>query len=167
MGDREGAWRAWIEGLAPALGLLARQWTDSHADAEDVVQEALMRFWRSGRHRARDPKAYLFACVRRAALDLKRSTRRRQHRERAAGQAPSSEAMFDTAPERNEWRAAVESAISTLSIEQREVLVMKTWGDLTFDQIGRVLDIPRRTAASRYRYALGNLRGKLKGGYAP
>ena len=45
---------------------------------------------------------------------------------------------------------------------RREVLVLKIWNGLTFEQIARTLDIPPNTAASRYRYALAALRKELK-----
>lgn len=64
------SWERWFDQHAATLVLFARQWTDCHADAEDVVQEAFVRFWKSGRNRASDAKAYLFACVKRAALDV-------------------------------------------------------------------------------------------------
>jgi RNA polymerase sigma-70 factor (ECF subfamily) len=51
-----------------------------------------------------------------------------------------------------------------LPAEQKEVLVMKIWGDLTFQQIADALDIPPGTAASRYRYALDALREEMKPG---
>ncbi len=45
--------------------------------------------------------------------------------------------------------------------EQREVLVMKIWNDLTFAEIASALEISQNTAASRYRYALANLKKNL------
>ncbi len=42
--------------------------------------------------------------------------------------------------------------------EQKEVLTLKIWGELTFDEIGRTLDLSLNTVASRYRYALQKLR---------
>jgi RNA polymerase sigma-70 factor (ECF subfamily) len=43
----------------------------------------------------------------------------------------------------------------------REILTLKIWGELTFEQIAETLDIPMNTAASRYRYALQQLRRHL------
>ena len=48
-----------------------------------------------------------------------------------------------------------------ISGDQREVLVMKIWGGLSFPQIAAVLRISANTAASRYRYALAKLREPL------
>ncbi len=40
-----GDWRAWFAENGPRLRLIARNWTRSDADADDVVQEAFIRFW--------------------------------------------------------------------------------------------------------------------------
>ena len=61
----------------------------------------------------------------------------------------------------DERRAAVEAALRRLPEAQREVLVLKVWGELSFPQIAATLDIPTNTAASRYRYALARLREEL------
>jgi len=45
--------------------------------------------------------------------------------------------------------------------EQRQVLVMKIWIDLTCAEIGSSLGISHNTAASRYRYALAVLKKNL------
>ena len=70
-------WAAWFDAHGAALVLFARQWAPTAGDAEDVVQDAFVRFW-PARRRAADPTAYLFACVRRAALDWLRAGRRRE-----------------------------------------------------------------------------------------
>jgi len=154
-------WEAWFDGHGPALTLFARQWTESRADAEDVVQEAFIRFWRTGRQRAADPLAYLFASVKRAAQELHRSRKRRQRREEAVGRDRPESELFRTDLEQDEWRRQVERLLADLPEEQREVLVMKIWGKLTFPQIAAALDIPSNTAAGRYRYALSALRKEL------
>jgi RNA polymerase sigma-70 factor (ECF subfamily) len=148
----------------PALVLFARQWTTDCADAEDIVQEAFVRFWRS-RHRAADPRAYLFACVKTAAMDWARGDRRRTARERLIARGQGDDAveppLFTDEPSGPQRRAEIEAAMAALPPEQREVLVMKIWGGLTFPQIGSALNIPHNTAASRYRYALEGLRKRL------
>ena len=150
---------AWLNRHGAALVLLARQWVPGYADAEDVVQEAFVRFWRS-RERAQDRAAYLFACVRNCARDRRRGEARRAKRESAAA-VPEAEPAFDAPLEQAERAAAVEAALSSLPEEQREVLVMKIWGGLTFAQIGEALAVASNTAASRYRYALDKLREQL------
>ena len=153
-------WSAWLDAHGAALVLFARQWAPAVGDAEDVVQEAFVRFWKA-RHRAADPTAYLFACIRRAALDRLRSDRRRTRREERAARPEAVDGLFQSAPERAERQVMIESALVRLPEEQRAVLVLKIWGGLTFPQIAAALEIPANTAASRYRYAVEKLRELL------
>jgi RNA polymerase sigma-70 factor (ECF subfamily) len=151
-------WQTWFDRHGAALVLLARQFVNSKTDAEDIVQEAFVRFWRA-RERVTDPAAFVFACVRRCALDSQRSRRRQTQREERVAR-PETEPLF-TEAEDNERRAAIEMALRELPAEQSEVLVMKVWGELTFSQIAVALETSPNTAASRYRYALAKLREAL------
>lgn len=165
IGKREGGgddWAGWLARHGAALLLFARQWAPTRADAEDAVQDGFVRFWRS-RGRARDPVGYLYACVRASALDWARSSQRRARRETATARregAPGG-GLFVSPVEHDERRAAIEAALARLPEPQREVLVMKIWGGLSFPQIGAALGLPPDTAASRYRYAIAKLREQL------
>ena len=86
-------WQAWLDEHGATLLLFARQHVASLVDAEDAVQDAFVRFWRSREH-VRDPLAYLYACVRTAALDLRRGAHRRRERESHAARS-ADEAWFD------------------------------------------------------------------------
>jgi RNA polymerase sigma-70 factor (ECF subfamily) len=148
-----------LEKHGAALLLVARQWVAAKHDAEDVVQEAFIRFWRA-RRRVADPVAFLFACVRNCALDWQRQRSRQARREEAVARS-QEEPMFDGSLEQAERREALEAAVRGLPGQQREVLVMKIWGGLTFPQVAEALDISANTAASRYRYALAKLHEQL------
>lgn len=151
----------WLAEHGPRLVLLARQWVACHADAEDVVQTAFVRFWRH-REEARDPIAYLYRIVRHTAMNHHRSaSRRRHHEDAAAAQPAAAESVFISPPDaavRAELGERVTAALAVLPIEQREVIVMRTWGRLTFEAIGQAVDIPTRTAQSRYRYGIEAMR---------
>lgn len=162
MSSGNNSWETWFDQLAPALVLFARQWLDSQADAEDVVQETFVKCWQNGFQDISEPKAYLFASVKRNAADLVRHRSRRRRREtKAVLERSGSEPTLLSPVEEDERRAAIESAMMCLPLEQRTVLVMKIWGDLTFAEISRALQISPNTAASRYRYALKTLRQQL------
>ena len=136
----------------------SRQWVANRADAEDIVQEAFVRYWRS-RQRATAPVAYLYACVKHCALDWQRGRLRRRGEEQTA--RPEAERLFASPLEQDERRSAIEAALRDLPEDQREVLVMKIWGGLSFPQIAEALGLSANTVASRHRYALAKLREQL------
>lgn len=156
-----GTWQSWFDAYGRKLVLFARQWASSAVDAEDIVQEAFVRFWRSDYRNDVDAHVQLFAMVRRAGLDATRKRLRREARERAAAAAEDSESWFVLPDDSRETSLEVECALSQLPAEQREVVVLKIWGELTFEQIARSLQISPNTAASRYRYGLQTLRKSL------
>lgn len=146
---------AWVlDRHAAALELFARQWCDS---ADDVVQEAVIEL-------ARQPQApddvvyWLYRVVRNRAVSAARSSRRRRDREtavssRATWFAPSTEDALDA-------RTAAE-AVAELPPDQREVVVARLWGGLTFAEIARLTETSDSTAHRRYEAALAELRKRL------
>ncbi len=151
-------WKTCFAEAAPGLVLFARQFVRSIADAEDIVQDAFVKFWRK-QHPIQN-RALLFATVRSTAFDLLRRDARRARREAdaVADVEQSTSPQFDTT---SESQLALAAAIDRLPVEQREVLVMKIWNELTFADIANVLTISQNTAASRYRYALAALKKNL------
>ena len=148
-------WKVCFSEFGPGLLLFARQWVRSPTDAEDIVQEAFVKFWR--RNHQIDNRALLYATVRSIALDLIRRDSRRARREAEAfsDAEQSSEPQFELG---DESQRALIAAVDRLPHEQREVLVMKIWNELTFAEIATALGISNNTAASRYRYALNALK---------
>jgi RNA polymerase sigma-70 factor (ECF subfamily) len=156
------SWRQWFHQHGPRLLLCARLWTRSVADAEDVVQEAFVRFWRHQRQLGGEPQALLITSIRRVAVDLSRREDRRALREQQAEEVSGRmEPFFETLVEDRERVLVVEAALRCLPPEQQEVLVLKIWGELTFEQIAGQLAVSPNTAAARYRYALAALRRDL------
>jgi RNA polymerase sigma-70 factor, ECF subfamily len=140
----------------PALLLFATAMTRERSQAQDVLHQVFLKLLEDSRLRqAADVKAYLFACVRNAALNNARA-RGRNVALPEEGLAWFDPPLRDYAEEENLRRALME-----LPDEQRQVTVLHIWGELTFAQIAGLLDISANTAASRYRYALVRLRESM------
>ncbi|MFO1512026.1 MAG: RNA polymerase sigma factor [Verrucomicrobiota bacterium] len=154
-------WDQWLVEHGPKFLLFARQQTRFEADAQDLVQEAVLECWRRQAIGAPPAAGLVFATIRRRAIDLGRSEDRRAGREAlAAGEA--LEGWFDAGVENRERSQLVQSAMNRLPDIYREVLTLKVWGELTFAEIAQTLEIPANTAASRYRYGLLELRKLTK-----
>jgi len=134
-----------------ALLLFALAMAGERSRAQDAVHEVFLKLLEHGDlSRASDQKAYLFGCVRNAVLD----DRKRQDRNKPLdGSAWFSPPNRDCAAEQN-----LRLALAALPDDQRQVVVLHVWGELTFAQIADLLEISSNTAASRYRYALSKLR---------
>lgn len=129
-------------------------------DAEDAVQAVLTRLAVKPQQ-LKDivcPWSYLLRMVRNEVL----AGVRRQQRCTAAGDLSDliTSCPVDEA-EREESHRAVWSALRSLPVEQAEVVVLKIWEELTFAQIGEILELSPHTAASRYQYALAKLSSRL------
>ena len=166
------AWRAWLEEHGPKLFLFARNQTRTHEDAQDVLQDAVVKL--VGKIRAGEFvggqdawQPYLYTTIRRLAIDLSRKDDRRRRREdnvsadAEAGQLDAFHPWFDSEGGDDETRAQLEDALKELPEKFSEVIVMKIWGERTFAEIGEALGISQNTAASRYRYGLEALKREL------
>ncbi len=156
----QAEWRRWIADHAPKLLLFARQKARSEADAQDLVQEALVECWQ--RNGDGPPSLPLvFTTIHRRAIDFARREDRRANREQVVA-VDELQAWFDTGVEDREFSRVIQRALAELPVEQREVIMLKIWGELTFAEIGKSLEIPANTAASRYRYGMSELRKLMR-----
>ena len=132
--------------------LFARTQTRCEADAEDLLQEAVIES--SGKSEGNPPDLPLvYTTLRRRAIDLARKTDRRTAREEVTTER-SEDCWFDDTIEQKETAWLIDRAIKNMPEKFREVVMLKIWSELTFAQIAQTLDIPLNTAASRYRYGL-------------
>jgi RNA polymerase sigma-70 factor (ECF subfamily) len=130
----------------------------SRPDAEDAVQEVFVGLARARASWAsvENLRAYLFTALRHAAA--KAASRRR-----AARCQPLPDAIATPQPRGLAAgpAARLERALAALPSDRREVVALKIDAGLTFREIAAVLGISPNTAASRYRYALTELRNTL------
>jgi RNA polymerase sigma-70 factor (ECF subfamily) len=144
---------------APALLLYARQWCEG---GEDVVQDAFVKLAQQ-RNAPEQPVAWLYTVVRNLVRMASRSTGRRRQRETRAS---SPEAWFSTVDDRLDARRAAE-VLGELPLDQREVIVARLWGGLTFEEIARLVGCSLPTAHRRYQAGLTELHERLEGRWIP
>lgn len=135
----------------------------SRHDADDVLQETFVRLARTRRRLAgvENLVAYVFTIARNEAARLAaRNARRGEGRVRLAGSPLFREAAGDDTRAR-EAAELVAAALDRLEPEGREIVELKTYAGLTFREIAEVTGLPQGTVATRYRTAIGRLRGWL------
>lgn len=143
----------------------ARGWAPNQHDAEDLVQEAILRLWKVQEQKEGGPPdlPLVFSTIRFCGLNRHRSeTRRRKREESVIYLNDFEDVWLDPSAEDDEEALLLREAVSGLSPKLREVVTMKVWGGLTFAQISESLAISPNTAASRYRYALEQLAQRLR-----
>ena len=133
--------------LRPASFAIAYRMLGSVAEAEDVVQEALLRVHRALEHGQQidSPRAYAATVTIRLAIDELRSARSR--RERYVGEWLPEPILTDSRddPARQAEMAdslslAMLVLLETLSPEQRAVLLLRDVFDYGYDEIARIVD---------------------------
>ena len=161
MQDSSELWRTWLAEYGNRLMLFARQQTRSEADAEDVLQVALVKTWKTHLG-APDQKVLSLAYtnIKRCAIDLARSTDSRRRREDESHRQTGEMVTWFELPEDDTSRA-LQVALSKIPKKFREVITLKIWGEQTFEEVGKALTISPNTAASRYRYGMEALRRSL------
>jgi RNA polymerase sigma-70 factor (ECF subfamily) len=160
-GDPE-AFAAVYDRLAVRLFNTARTMTDSVPDAEDTVHDVFVELARSCDRLARitDLDAYIFTMLRHA---VSRRRRRRDVDRRAidtVGRQRAQAGRFTMQPSETA-DDELAAAVAGLPPAQRDVLALKIDGGLTFAEIAAVIGTSINTAASRYRYAIENIRATI------
>jgi RNA polymerase sigma factor (sigma-70 family) len=140
---------------ANALILYARQWCDS---PEDVVQDSFVKL-ASERRTPGDPTAWLYKVVRHAAINAGVAAKRRRRHEAATAVVPS--AWFAPSDHNAIDPESAVDALRGLPIDQREVIVARLWGGLTFEQIAALSGHSVSGAHRLYHSGLTALRERL------
>ncbi len=124
-------------------------------DARDVVQQAFVAVLASGRWGSvSDPRAYLFRATLNAARSLRRSDRRRVAREWRTRSEVVAHMQLLTDP-------AVLAAIGHLSVQQRAVIYLTYWEDLTPAMVAERLGIGEGSVRKQLNRARRTLREVL------
>jgi RNA polymerase sigma-70 factor (ECF subfamily) len=129
-------------------------------EAEDVVQETLLRVWRrAARHEIQEAGAYLARAVYWNALKRRARRRRELSLDEAGGHG--REPVAGKEPTWTLEPFELERAVADLPVSQQVVIRLRFYLGLSFREIGTALSISANTAASRSRYAIRALRQRL------
>ena len=126
-------------------------------DAEDVLQTVFVKIVRKRYRlaRARNLDAYIFQIARNEAFRLIGRRKKNKTKE------PVKESWLivpESNPKTDDLAEQLQAALGRLPQVQREVIVMKIYGQKTFLDIARLLGLSQNTVSSRYRYGLEKLR---------
>jgi RNA polymerase sigma-70 factor (ECF subfamily) len=153
----------WVQSVyqqySSALYGYALALTGSIEDAQDAVQEVFSRISRDSKRftEVEHVSAYLFSATRNAAYSTLRGRQRCETLHEAIcldlAMACSSSLKPISAT-----LISIRTAFDQLSIEQREVLVLKILHQMTFKEIAEVAKVSINTIAGRYRYGIEKLR---------
>lgn len=162
----ESAWFSFHERFTSRLIRYARSVVKNEELARDTVQGVMVSLVRNRNQldQVQDFEAYLFSAVRR---DLWRALKQEQKEAwmliplemERNGQTTSLPIMCDkNAQDCLEERDFVTVAMSRLTSDLRVIIELRFFGELTFEKIGNVLDLPLGTVVTRFRAALKQLK---------
>ena len=145
----------WMENVFDEYGGLVLNYIktivgDAH-QAEDVMQNVFVKLWKIEVFTISNIKAYIITAARNEALTY--------IRKRSKTHIPSivKDCQLFSRGEDPLRKMCIEEALLQLPQEQREIVFLKIYAQLTFQKIADTLNIPLNTASSRYRYAMEKL----------
>lgn len=149
--------RELFDELSATLVLYARQWCD---DPDDAVQEAFVDL-ADCQPEPDSPAAWLHTTTRRKAQNIARAAARRRQHHRRAGQDKSARqgSWFEAATgDQPLSPQQVAVGLEQLSDQQRELVVARVWGGLTFEQLAEVSGCSTSSVYRQYTAALQQLK---------
>jgi len=157
----ETAFAELVERYGPRLRLYLRKLLDRPEDVDDALQDVWTDVFRS-LGRLRNSGAFA-AWVYRIARD--RAYRELRRRQVKCVPLEEAEVPQDVPEEPLEFEDVqqVHAALDALSIEHREVLLLRFVEQMSPDQIGQIVGCPAGTVRSRLYYARQQLRRELRG----
>jgi len=159
------------EQVLPELEVLyrvARRLTRSATEAEDLVQDALVRAYR-GFHRfdGRHPRAWLLTILRNTHINELRRRRPDLLEDEVAQRLPAigPDGRVDGTAERalrDDFDPLVREALNSLSANHRAVIALVDLDGLTYEEAARLLGVPAGTVMSRLHRARRRVRARLE-----
>jgi RNA polymerase sigma-70 factor (ECF subfamily) len=161
MDDRRQRFEAQALPHLDAAYNLARWLARSPVEADDIVQDAMLRAFRAfDGFRGGDIKAWLLAIVRNCWLTA--AGKKRVHAGLEDQELPAGDATPEEAAIQAGTRRRLDSLIAQLPAEFREVLILREMEDLSYREIAEITGAPIGTVMSRLARARTQLRESAK-----
>lgn len=155
------AFEALVDEYQGVLYNLALRMTGNGEDARDLTQTVFLKVWRN--LASYDPRHRFYSWVYRITLNesLNFVHRSRKHSE-LDERMPSSDAGPDDQASANEMTEHIQGALMELTPEYREVIVLRHFQQLAYQEIAEILSIPEKTVKSRLYSARQLLGARLR-----
>ncbi|WP_372367425.1 RNA polymerase sigma factor [Candidatus Uabimicrobium sp. HlEnr_7] len=151
-----------INEMSPSIIGYLKNLTNNHTIVEDVFQNSLKKLCqtKTKMKEIKNVRAFIFTVVRN---EFKREISHAQ-KQKLEKSTCEKEVLQIANPQKVSKLEAMclEEALMQLSLEQREVIYLKIYGGMTFNEIAESTNIPMNTIASRYRYGLQKMQELLK-----
>jgi RNA polymerase sigma-70 factor (ECF subfamily) len=139
----------------------------SQDDAHDAAQDTFMKCWRNLEElkQVQNLRAFIFRVAMNTATDIRRSAWRRKAK--SMGEEEMYAAPVHSTHEHMERHEQVERlrrAIRELRQEEQEVFLLRQNGEMTYEQIAEIRNMPVGTVKTQMRTALQKLRKLLEEG---
>ena len=151
-----------VEKYFSALTLFAWRWAPDVA--EDVAQTTFLKLLKHGLNNGMPDNiaAWLFQTAKRTAIDESRKVFR--FRRFCRRYQEDVDTLFEESPETVVYGREISERLKTLPEEARQIVLLRIWGNLSFEEIATVVGIPKTSVFREYTRALEVLRTFAKVG---
>lgn len=135
---------------------------------EDAIQEVFIELWRyhASLGQVRSIKAYLFTCLRRQII---RSIKKENIlvfnddylKEDSFELEFSAQELLIQAQDKQAETARIKNALNQLTLRQKEIIYLKFFQELSYEEIGQMMDLSQRSTYNLVSKALAMLKDKL------
>ncbi|MEM9834120.1 MAG: RNA polymerase sigma factor [Bacteroidota bacterium] len=159
------AWKALAQVWYPRMYRLAYRYFNDSEMAQEVSQQTMVQAWENV-HQLREPaqfSAWMYRLLWNQCHQMNRKVAQQQRQQQDLDNLrnPLSSSDADEPLLQQERERLVKRALTYLPSEQRQVVLLKEYEQLTFKEIAQVLAISENTAKSRMYYALKALRKRF------
>ncbi|MCM3766725.1 RNA polymerase sigma factor [Neobacillus niacini] len=144
------------EDVGPEAFRLALYWAGNRDEAEDIVQEAFLRTWKSGKDVRVNLKGWFFRILWHVFLD-KRKTASQETLQDLEWKSSDVHSSYQKVDDRGE----IDWLLQTVAEDDRHLLAMHYSADLTFRQMAEITGMREGTIKSRIHRTLKSIRKRL------